>query len=177
MSHSRLVDHELKFMRHPPISQRSNTEMSVPELRQRLAFLAHDMRTYSNRPDAESRLSSSIWPHCIGPPYLNEDEISTAMSTTLHSWKTRRESRSLSEEDAGLTLNQYLDREVGKVVESRRLKASRDTDQETRADFVICTSHDLAPILQRALGLDRGFHESKAFKKGCKAWEKEVRKK
>ena len=38
---------------------------------------------------------------------------------------------------------------------------------------MLCTSHDLAPLLQGALGLERGFDDAKEFKNAYKRWNKE----
>jgi hypothetical protein len=47
---------------------------------------------------------------------------------------------------------------------------------EGGADFVLCTFCNLAPVIQEAIGLDKGFHESKSFKKEDKIWEKGLQK-
>jgi len=61
--------------------------------------------------------------------------------------------------------------EVEKVVSRRKQKNQHD-EGNTVPDFVICTSHDLLPILRAALGLDRGFDDSKSFKSSYKKWAK-----
>ena len=41
-----------------------------------------------------------------------------------------------------------------------------------KPDFVLCTSHDLAPLLQAALGPERGFDEAKEFKRSYRYWSR-----
>jgi len=140
------------------------------QLRARLSFLSLDLRIYRSSPSAEKRLSLSVWRHCIGPSYL-ADELGTKSSLDctigdLGGYKG-------IDETSVLTLGAYLDQEVEKLI---KLKATIPLNADDSNDFVLCTSHDLAPILQRALGLDKGFHESKAFKKAYKAWERDIRR-
>lgn len=63
--------------------------------------------------------------------------------------------------------------EVEKIVSRRR---QNQLVEGKAPDFVICTSHDLLPILQAALRLDRGFDDSKSFKSSYKQWAKRSKK-
>jgi hypothetical protein len=60
--------------------------------------------------------------------------------------------------------------------EVEKIMAARCTS-DGAADFALCTSHNLAPIIQESVGLARGFHNSKLFKKEYKMWEKDIQKK
>ena len=64
------------------------------------------------------------------------------------------------------TLGTFLDKRLGEVLHRRH--ASNGDKQ----DFVLCTSHDLAPLLQAILDLERGFDDVKEFKHLYKHWSK-----
>lgn len=149
-----------------------NPAAIASDIRKKLSFLAHDMRTFSTNGKAESRLSTSIWPHGVGPPYLAEDKVDVALSLTLSELRSpARVPRTQVDPIGNLTLSEFITKEVEKVIAGRRQKQTSND-----VDFVLCTSHNLAPIIQEALGLEKGYHESKSFKKGYKAWEKSLEK-
>ncbi|RDB29112.1 hypothetical protein Hypma_014935 [Hypsizygus marmoreus] len=125
------------------------------------------MRTFNTNAKAESRLSTSVWPHGIGPPYIAEDEARTALALTLAELRNPSNPPSVDHR----TLKAFIDEEVDKIVAARRAKQA---SSDGAPDFVLCASHNLAPIIQEAAGLEKGFHESKAFKKEYKSWEKSV---
>lgn len=149
-----------------------STSQKPAQLRAKLSFLALDLRIYQSSPSAEKRLSLSVWRHCIGPPYLaNELETKAALDCTIGDLGGYKG----IDETSVMTLGAYLDQEVEKLMTAWRLKAT-PLNADDSHDFVLCTSHDLAPILQRALGLNKGFHESKDFKKAYKTWERDIQR-
>jgi hypothetical protein len=130
-------------------------------LKIRLSFLAHDLRTFQSNNHANDRLSASVAPHNIGAPYLTEQEALEALATPLH--KFRSISNHFSEE----TLGTFLEKGLREVLHKRQTPKNGN-----KPDFVLCASHDLAPLLQAALGLERGFDDAKEFKRSYKAWSK-----
>lgn len=62
------------------------------------------------------------------------------------------------------------------LMDAKQTKFERDVVSGSMPDYVLCTSHDLAPILQAALSVEKGFAESKAFKQAYKEWQKGLRK-
>ena len=65
------------------------------------------------------------------------------------------------------TLGDFLRRRTANVLHNRRVHGKND--------FTLCATHNLAPIIQEAIGLQRGFDETKAWKKAYKTWEKSLR--
>jgi hypothetical protein len=139
--------------------------VAIHILKLRLSFLAHDLRTFQSNPRAEARLSASVAPHNIGPPYLTEQEAFEALETPSHKFRSIDNPKCKFSEDVSETLGTFLDRRLGEVLHRRH---ANNGDK----DFVLCTSHDLAPILQAALGLERGFDDAKEFKRAYKHWSK-----
>ncbi|KAH9850559.1 hypothetical protein C2E23DRAFT_834424 [Lenzites betulinus] len=161
---------------------KSHKERSVgPEaerVRQRLAFLCHDLRTFTSNPEAAQRLNTSVYPHFIGPPYLTEEEAQFAIA---HDVRTLRGAGSASPPDetahnvgGSKTLATFLEEGVAALVAAR--KAKGDGEGRGGRDFVLCTSHDLAPLLQEACGFSKEYFETRAFKDLYQRWGKEVRK-
>ena len=81
---------------------------------------------------SQSRLETVIDPSYLGEPYFNPDEAEKIKGTRLEGDKTLSV---LIEE----TLNERLDRRMKKRVES--------------GDYRVCAAHDVAPILEKALGI------------------------
>lgn len=80
-----------------------------------------------------------------------------------------------TEESGGSkTLATFLEDGVANLVAARDAKS--DSDNRGMRDFVLCTSHDLAPLLQQACGFSKEHFGTRAFKDAYKRWEKEVRK-
>ncbi|KAH7904450.1 hypothetical protein BJ138DRAFT_910109, partial [Hygrophoropsis aurantiaca] len=143
----------------------TTTNPDALEVRRHLSFLAHDLRTFTTNPAAQARLYTSIWPHAIGPPYLAEAQVHDALALTLPALRQRPPESSDAD---SRTLQEFMAAEVEKIIQARRRK-------HDAPDFELCTSHDLAPLIQAALGLEKGFHEAKAFRREYKGWEKRQR--
>ncbi|KAI0052773.1 hypothetical protein FA95DRAFT_1553040 [Auriscalpium vulgare] len=62
------------------------------------------------------------------------------------------------------------------LLEARRAKAALEGQGQEKLDFVLCTSHDLAPLLQEACGLPKQHFETRVFKDAYARWEKDLRK-
>ena len=137
-------------------------------LKLRLSFLAHDLRTFQSNPCAEARLSTSIALHNIGPPYLNEQDAVVALGTPLHKFRSIDNPKSKFPGDVSVleTLGTFLDKRLGEVLHKRH------SNSGDKPFFVLCTSHDLAPLLQTALGLEPGFEDAKEFKRSYKDWSR-----
>ncbi|KAI0373589.1 hypothetical protein BV20DRAFT_937433, partial [Pilatotrama ljubarskyi] len=147
--------------------------------RQRLAFLCHDLRTFTSNPDAARRLNTSVYPHFIGPPYLTEEDAQIALSYDVRMLRGASETALLDEStpsaEGSKTLATFLEDGVADLVAARKAKGNND-DRRAERDFVLCTSHDLAPLLQDACGFSKEYFETRAFRDGYQRWGKEVRK-
>ncbi|CDO75890.1 hypothetical protein BN946_scf184533.g5 [Trametes cinnabarina] len=154
----------------------------MDDIRQHLAFLCYDLRTFSANKDAERRLNKSLHTHFLGPPYLTETQAELVRACPLSELRRRSypsggaPSERVSgtpigrpdEAEGNKSLNVFLDERVASLVAARKSKGE--------SDFVLCTSHDLAPLLQEACGLSKQHFETRAFKDAYKRWTKEVRK-
>lgn len=96
-------------------------------------MLLFDLRHYSERADSAERLERVIDPSYIGPPYFEPEEAETIKNTVVHNEK--KLSQVIEESLAG-----RLDRRAKKRVDS--------------GDFRVCAAHDLAPVLEKMLGID-----------------------
>lgn len=145
----------------------------LAKIRQRLGFLCHDLRTFSANTHAAERLNSSVHAHFLGPPYLSPEDALYVQAydvAILRSPEAAPDSESSGSGPRKRTLAQFLERGIDVLVETRRAKG------EAARDFVMCTSHDLAPLLQEACGFPKQYFETRAFKDAYQRWEKEVRK-
>ena len=119
-----------------------------------------------------------MYPHFIGPPYLTEQDAQTALSSTLQALRNA-DSRRVPDSDAGvagsITLSAFLEERTAEVIAAREAKRSSESGGKAR-DFVLCTSHDLAPILLEACGFPKEYFETRAFKDAYKRWETGLRK-
>ena|ERR1700722_9378817 len=143
----------------------------TPILKLKLSFIAHDLRTFQSNPHARARLEASVSRHNIGPPYLTESEADRALSTPLHAFRLFTCNLPKHyEDDSSANLGMFLDERLEELMQSRRKKSLE------KPDFVLCTSQDLAPLLQTALGLERGFDNSKEFKNAYTRWDRAHRR-
>jgi hypothetical protein len=143
--------------------------VDIHTLKLRLSFLAHDLRTFQSNPhaDSEARLSASIAPHNrIGPPYLTEQEAVEALAKPLHEFRSIDNPKGKFLEDVSEKLGTFLDKRLGEILHRRH------ENKGDKPDFVLCASHDLAPLLQAALCLERGFDDTKEFKRLYRHWSK-----
>ncbi|KAI8996375.1 hypothetical protein BD414DRAFT_520288 [Trametes punicea] len=150
----------------------------VGDVRQQLAFLCHDLRTFTGNPAAAQRLNTSVYPHFIGPPYLSEEEAQFALSSNVSTLRgagtAQPDGGSGAVEDESKTLMQFLEEGLTSLMAARR---NKDNEEKGGGrDFVLCTSHDLAPLLQEACGFTKQQFETRAFKDAYKGWEKGLRK-
>ncbi|OSD03028.1 hypothetical protein PYCCODRAFT_1434904 [Trametes coccinea BRFM310] len=157
----------------------TQTDKEMDTIRQKLAFLCHDLRTFSANEDAEMRLNTSVHTHFLGPPYLTESQAELVQSCLLFKLRlpnhigAQRPSQaselsSATDTDGEKTLRVFLDERTAALVAARKAKSEND--------FVLCTSHDLAPLLQEACGFSKQHFETRAFKDAYKRWIKEVKK-
>ncbi|KAI0723468.1 hypothetical protein C8Q76DRAFT_723011 [Earliella scabrosa] len=172
-------------------------QLKLARVRQGLAFLCHDLRTFSANADAAARLNASVHAHFLGAPYLSAADADFVHSCALSALRLGLgESDPLAERGgsgsgpqaqaqvAGRqpepeTLPQFLEKSMDALMQTRKAKSERDAADgggKQARDFVVCTSHDLAPLLQEACGFPKQYFETRAFKDAYKRWEKEVRK-
>ncbi|KAI0077416.1 hypothetical protein K474DRAFT_1085165 [Panus rudis PR-1116 ss-1] len=141
------------------------------------ACICQYLRTFTDNTAAAHRLDSSVYPHFIGPPYLSEEDAQFVHSCDLQTLRGTSQRTSPEEGIRAQTLFTYLEDRMAALVNVRRAKkGSNGADGDTGRDFVLCTSHDLAPILQEAVGFEKQHFETRTFKTAYKKWEKEVRK-
>ena len=156
--------------------QEISPDQKVEKIRQRLAFLCHDLRTFAANNEAMQRLNASLYPHFLGPPYLSEDEAAFALSSDLYTLRNvgsplSRDIDAHTERCKSLAV--FLEEGMTAIMAAR--EAKHDEERRER-DFVLCTSHDLAPLLQEACAFPKQHFETRAFKDAYKRWEKELRK-
>ncbi|KAI0324578.1 hypothetical protein GY45DRAFT_1331391 [Cubamyces sp. BRFM 1775] len=166
------------------VEQKDAAQGLSEDIRRHLGFLCHDLRTFTSNRGAADRLNASVHPHFIGPPYLTEQDATTALSSTLQALRNadcRRDAHvPNSELDTGvgaagsITLSAFLEQRTAEVIAAREAKRSGEGGKAR--DFVLCTSHDLAPILVEACGFPKEYFETRAFKDAYKRWETMLRK-
>ena len=71
------------------------------------------------------------------------------------------------------TLAQFLEKGISDLMVARRVKGG---EAGAGDDFIVCTSHDLAPLLLEACALPKQHFETRVFKDSYKRWEKDARK-
>jgi hypothetical protein len=159
----------LHIYQHHTTLNLKDSEETTRTLKLKLSFLAHDLRTFQSNPNAEARLSTSIVSHNIGP-LLTESEAVRALATPLHTFRPMAHNpmRKCDENDSK-SLGTFLDERLAEIVLNR---AKNNKECGKTPDFVLCASHDLAPLLQVALGLKRGFDDAKEFKSAYKQWDR-----
>jgi len=115
-----------------------NPLTSLPELKRnsniwyRIHVLLYDLRHFEQSNVSRSRLETVVDPSYLGEPYFNQDEAEEIKGTHLNGDKAMS---ALIEE----ILNERLNRRMKKRVES--------------GDYRVCAAHDVAPILEKALGI------------------------
>ena len=126
-----------------------NSSISLPELKMdsdiwyKIHVLLYDLRHFEQSNVSRCRLETVIDPSYLGEPYFNPEEADKIKGARLDGDKTLS---ALIEE----TLDERLNRRMKKRVES--------------GDYRVCAAHDVAPILEKALGIrpkvlerDQGF--------------------
>ena len=115
-----------------------NSPRSLPELKTdstvwyKIHVLLYDLRHFEQSSISKSRLETVIDPSYLGEPYFNADEAEKIKGARFDGDKTLS---ALIEE----TLNERLGRRMKKRVES--------------GDHRVCAAHDVASILEKALGI------------------------
>ena len=115
-----------------------DSSISLPELKMdsniwyKIHVLLYDLRHFEQSNISQSRLETVIDPSYLGEPYFNPEEAEKIKGARLDGDKTLS---ALIEE----TLDERLNRRMKKRVES--------------GDYRVCAAHDVAPILEKALGI------------------------
>lgn len=105
--------------------------------------LLYDLRHFEQSIVSQSRLESVVDPSYLGEPYFDQKEAEKIKGARLDGDKTMS---CLIEE----TLNERLERRMKKRVES--------------GDYRVCAAHDVAPILEKALGIKpKDLEKNQAF--------------
>lgn len=119
-------------------SSMDDSLVSLPELKTdsdiwyKLHVLLYDLRHFEQSSISKSRLETVIDPSYLGEPYFNADEAKKIKGARLDGDKTL----AVLIQD---TLSERLERRMKKRVES--------------GDYRVCAAHDVAPILEKALGI------------------------
>ena len=126
-----------------------NSSVSLPELKMdsniwyKIHVLSCDLRHFDESNVSRSRLETVMDSLYLGEPYFNPDEAEKIKGARLEGDRTMS---ALIEE----TLNERLNRRIKKRVES--------------GDYRVCAAHDVAPILEKALGIKpKDLERNKAF--------------
>lgn len=98
----------------------------------KIHVLLYDLRHFEQSNVSQCRLETVIDPSYLGEPYFNPDEAEKIKGARLDGDKTLL---ALIEE----ILDERLNRRMKKRVES--------------GDYRVCAAHDVAPILEKALGI------------------------
>ncbi|KAI0807087.1 hypothetical protein C8Q74DRAFT_1362633 [Fomes fomentarius] len=72
----------------------SSTDQELAKIRQRLAFLTHDLRTFSANADAAERLNTSVHAHFLGPPYLSPNDAGLFLEKGMDALVAARKAKS-----------------------------------------------------------------------------------
>ena len=67
----------------------------------------------------------------------------------------------------------FMETRMESLMTARREKAGPGA---AARDFVMCTSHDLAPLLVEACAFPKDYFKTKVFKQAYKRWEKDIQK-
>ncbi|KAI0372797.1 hypothetical protein BV20DRAFT_939368, partial [Pilatotrama ljubarskyi] len=148
----------------------------ITEIRQRLAFLCHDLRTFSTNEDAALRLNTSVHAHFLGPPYLSESHAEYVRTMTIGDLRHRTKDGARSETQTQRPGQPVVFNGGGRVKRLAKSERAAADGGGGERDFVMCTSHDLAPLLQEACGFPKQHFEMRMVRDAYKRWEKEVRK-
>jgi hypothetical protein len=109
----------------------------IPGLWYKLHVLIYDLWNFQAVTTSRKRLETVIDPSYIGPPYFSPAESNLMKSLQVnnnHSNETTTLAQLIEE-----TLKERLERRIKKQVES--------------GDFRVCAAHDVAPILEKVLGI------------------------
>ena len=126
-----------------------NSSVSLSELKMnsnvwyKIHVLLYDLRHFEQIKVSHSRLETVIDPSYLGEPYFDQDEAEKIKGARLDGNKTLS---ALIEE----TFNERLNRRMKKRVES--------------GDYRVCAAHDVASILEKALGIkSKDLERNQAF--------------
>jgi hypothetical protein len=110
-------------------------------LHHKLQIFIHDLRKYSDHVPSAERLNSTTSPDYISLPYFTASEAALI--------------RSHKSGDGDKTVEQVLEKYF--------------QERGEKGNFAVCTSHDLAPLFERAFRVDaRGLVRDKGFKERVK---------
>ena len=125
-----------------PLANALKTLHSNTHLWLRVKMYHHDLKHFSSDPAATERLLNTHQPFFMSDCYFSEDD----RNFLLHFPTTM-----------GLPLREFLD-------EMRNAKGGESG--------VICSSHDLAPIIEKVFGLRKGYEVEKRFQEEWKIFRK-----
>jgi hypothetical protein len=111
----------------------------------RVKFYHHDLKHFSSDPIAAGRLSNTHQPFFMSDCYFSEDERYFLLNFPT---------------STGLPLRELFD-------EMQRAKGGI-----TGESSILCSSHDLAPIIERAFGIRKGYEKETQFIGGWKKFRK-----
>lgn len=146
-----------------------------PTLWYRILVFVFDLRHFRHRVDSEARLGHTVDPSYIGLPYFSRDEAEALRNTAVIEQQPHQHQHHQDEEEKDedqekeeqqqqqeqqpqqpKTLSQFIEE---KLVPHEQRTSKPPSEQQNpsrgrRGDFRICRARELAPILERALGID-----------------------
>ncbi|KAH7383571.1 hypothetical protein BKA64DRAFT_760358 [Cadophora sp. MPI-SDFR-AT-0126] len=148
---------EAPSIQSPTVSDlRNNTPLWY-----KLHVLIYDLHNFRTAPHSQARLDSITSTSYVGPPYFTAAEAQMIKSTRIdtspavHPGVKKAKSPSQSQSESQAQSEQQNMKRLEVVIEEtlnerleRRLKK-----REESGDFRVCAAHDLAPILEKALGV------------------------
>jgi hypothetical protein len=130
-----------------------NLQEKKKDLWLRLKFYHHDLMVYSSDSTAESRLSNTHQPFFMSECYFSDEERQLLLSFPI---------------STGLPLNDvFTELQNTKIGMGMSAAAAA-----TAPAAVLCSSHDLAPIIEKVFDIRKGYEKEKAFVAALKAFNK-----
>ncbi|KAH7383523.1 hypothetical protein BKA64DRAFT_160720 [Cadophora sp. MPI-SDFR-AT-0126] len=127
-----------------------------PNLWYKIHVLLYDLRNFGEVKESHDRLEKVADASYIGMPYFSTDEVKILKSTAVniskpaHNWKSTTVNSQKGKDSSGerKTLDIVIEEELRERLERRMKK------REQSGDFRVCAAHDIAPILEKAFGID-----------------------
>ncbi|KAL2067467.1 hypothetical protein VTL71DRAFT_1892 [Oculimacula yallundae] len=119
----------------------------------KINVLIYDLRNFSTVLPSQNRLDSVLDPSYLGPPYFTAPEAQTIKRTLVDTSKPVHPSVKAPAGQDGKEQNLRPLEEVIEDTLKERLER-RIKKREESGDFRVCAAHDLAPILERAFGVN-----------------------
>lgn len=104
-----------------------------PALWYKIHVFIYDLRHFHEKVASETRLEQVIDPFYLGLPYFKEGETEALKSVVIQD----------------KTMMQFIEESLAEMLNRRNKK------QVSSGDFRVCAAHDMAPIFEKAFGIDQ----------------------